>query len=286
MKISLNLLDNSYDYLQESYSNYLIADENGAHDEKWSSYENKLKWKIAYVTLLQSFELLIKEVLRNITPILIYEDIDKPISIKSKTVSGTKGLDRLWNCNEGLISRDNINFIKSCIEKRNNFIHYDVEIDSAEIKPNYCKIFEIYVKLHRDSLLYMNQEFDKMLKERCYGYEKILLFANNYIVFRNEEMRIEWKNKFLKEIAINKYNDTCIDKNGKIYKRISYGSENFYNSDEWQEYCPDCTAAIGEFHYEECDIEVCPKCGGQSLSCNCELEIVVTKTDDMRKFVQ
>lgn len=277
MVISLNLLENSYDYLHESYRYFLIADENGLHEEKLSIYENKAKWKMAYITLVQSFELLIKEVLRNIAPILIYEDIDKPISLKSKTISGNKGIERLWNCNEKLLTRDNINFIKKCIEKRNDFIHYDVIIDSSEIKSSYCKLFEIYVNLHHESLMSMNEEFDKILKKKFFRFENVLSFANGYVVFRNEEMPISYKNEFLKEIALNKYQGTFQDENGTMYKRIPYGNEVFYNPDECHEYCPDCAAAVGEFHYDRCDIEICPKCGRQYLSCNCELRMVVDK---------
>lgn len=138
--------------------------------------------------------------LRNIAPILIYEDIDKPISLKSKTVSGTKGIDRLWNCNEKLLTRDNINFIKSCIYKRNDFIHYNVKIDSSEIKSSYCKLFEMYINLHHESLISMNQKFDKILKEKCYRYENILSFASGYVVFRNEEISIDVKNKYLNKL--------------------------------------------------------------------------------------
>jgi hypothetical protein len=33
--------------------------------------------------------------------------------------------------------------------------------------------------------------------------------------------------------------------------------------------CPECGAATGELHELGCDVEQCPYCGGQFISCDC-----------------
>ena len=36
--------------------------------------------------------------------------------------------------------------------------------------------------------------------------------------------------------------------------------------------CGDCGAKNGQFHHGNCDVERCPKCGGQLISCDCDVE--------------
>ncbi len=33
--------------------------------------------------------------------------------------------------------------------------------------------------------------------------------------------------------------------------------------------CGDCAAKVGEFHHYGCDVERCPKCGEQLITCGC-----------------
>jgi hypothetical protein len=44
--------------------------------------------------------------------------------------------------------------------------------------------------------------------------------------------------------------------------------------------CPDCAAKPGELHVAGCDVERCPVCGRQALSCGCDW----SKEDEKRRI--
>lgn len=61
---------------------------------------------------------------------------------------------------------------------------------------------------------------------------------------------------------------------GKKYVRIQVGGTgDFYEDSDAEARCTDCGAKHSHFHHDGCDCERCPVCGGQLLSCGCDVRI-------------
>lgn len=56
-------------------------------------------------------------------------------------------------------------------------------------------------------------------------------------------------------------------RNGSRISLIPYGQEPGWPSSRTT--CDDCGVARGGWHHPGCDIQRCPSCGGQLLSCGC-----------------
>jgi len=60
-----------------------------------------------------------------------------------------------------------------------------------------------------------------------------------------------------------------------IYRRLSFGEEEWsrehYAATGHPDHCHDCLTPWGGTHHWGCDLEQCPHCLGQLLSCDCDV---------------
>src|SRR5262245_28686447 len=64
------------------------------------------------------------------------------------------------------------------------------------------------------------------------------------------------------------WNRTGEDEDWTIIPAIPFNPE----CAEPGERCGDCGVAIGKYHHPGCDIEICPRCQCQLISCNCRVK--------------
>ena len=91
--------------------------------------------------------------------------------------------------------------------------------------------------------------------------------TKEYVTYQGVRMAAEWPAKIIEAQAIQSY---TIE--GREYERIRYGEE----AEDWgadKGPCHDCGVIKGQYHVPcICDVERCPSCEGQVISCECRYE--------------
>jgi len=133
--VKLNLLENSLSFLVEAVDKAIGAEDEVRH------------WQFAILNLVQSLELSLKLILKNIHPLFIYENIDSP----KNTVSVTKAIERLSNPSIGNIQfTDNEKKgMASAIKLRNQITHSEFELSVDYAQAKFFKVFSLIVTVQR-----------------------------------------------------------------------------------------------------------------------------------------
>jgi hypothetical protein len=266
MKLRMNLLDNALSFLNTSL--YFIGQtDEYSHNECFADEETSTQYKMAIINIVQAIELIFKECLRKVHTVLIYEDIDKATSTKAKTVSISLALDRLIDICNIKISENDILLIKDAIKTRNEIMHYEFETSSEEAKVKYGRIYTFIKKFYKEQF---SEDISSKILNKYISIEKnIMYFAENLVPFRGTEVNKAELEEIKNDIRENSIKTHyCID--GQLYERIRFGNETTSFFCAYDKFCGDCISIIGEFHMSGCDMEECPKCHGQAISCSCD----------------
>lgn len=276
MNIKMNLLENSMDYIINALELYKIADEYGTHRRERSELKNKVKWKLAFVSLVQAFELLLKYGLECISPILVYDDIDARNISTERTVNFSSAINRLTNFQKNPFSIKEEEFIKKCFRYRNNFIHCTVNIHTEDLKNKFAELYILYCKGYK---FFEGNEFILESEKMNDIHKELHVFRDSFGIFRGEEIFKKDLEKYRQELKMFANKSYFITSAGDRVARIAFGKESNYLALEYHlknleyddVYCDDCGVKKGEYHLPNCDMEICPVCKQQKLSCDCDL---------------
>ena len=122
-KIEFDLLSNAIDSIDHAIE--LLAWKNEPNDAKLL--------KLAVLSVAHGVELLLKERLRRVHPVLIWENVDKFPSLSARTVSVDVALNRLANIGGLEFVEPDIQLIRSLRDTRNAIEHYVWTATKAEV---------------------------------------------------------------------------------------------------------------------------------------------------------
>jgi predicted RNA-binding Zn-ribbon protein involved in translation (DUF1610 family) len=130
--LTLTLLENSYSFLSEALHKAIEAESEPG------------QWKFAIFNLIQAIELSLKEKLAREHRLLVFQNVDK----REQTVNLWGALLRLRDGCELSLSRVDVDTIKSAAEWRNQIVHSEFSLNTAELKPAFAKLVGFMADFH------------------------------------------------------------------------------------------------------------------------------------------
>jgi hypothetical protein len=178
------------------------------------------------------------------------------------TVSLSLAVSRITGALGIQLSVRELSVIEKARRWRDLMIHFEFELQVAEAKAVYAKLFEFVTAFHNQHL---GGELHAHVSEELWPKEAELIdfFRSEFVPYNGIQVHKTIPRQIVEAQTITAY---TVD--GQQFARIAYGREDHAQPD-WLEVCGDCGVRPGDLHLLGCDIEQCPRCRQQALSCGC-----------------
>lgn len=271
----LDIENNAFDFLELSLELFVQA----------RSTKNQKYWKHALLNIIFCIELLLKERLTREHPILIIQNIDRhrPITRETKTVSWNVAIERLkLVLGEGFEKIDS-GRLNLAHKIRNQILHYDVILEFPDAYHTYANLMNFvrgfyseYLAESEDDLVWKHlninlHELDEIHDLLDYAFIEEIVFFNGIFM-----------QKYLKEEISEEQGRSTLIINGKEYRRTTYGIDSLdLSADYFEAPCRACSVIKGQYHLYGCDMEWCPKCKKQLITCDCIKDYIFDKESNV-----
>jgi hypothetical protein len=241
----MSLVENSYDFLNES-----LRAASRAENEPTA-------WKFAVLGIVQAIELLLKARLQGEHPALLYENVDVP----RRTVSLAQAVTRVTGAARISLSSRELRTIRKATLWRDQIIHFEFEMSAYQVESVYAQLYEFLTRFHNDHTEFgeLHAKIDRDLWDK--EAELIEFFRREMVVYNGVEVARTWPAEVMAA-----QQEMAIELHGTEFARLRRGID-------WPSYseypCHDCGIVDGQFHVPGCDMETCPRCFHQLITCGC-----------------
>ncbi len=245
--IRMSLRENAYDFLNES-----IRSAARARDEPAA-------WKFAVLSVVQAIELLLKARLYEAHPVLVFENVDRP----NRTVSLSQAVKRIKSAAEIHLTSREERSIRKAQQWRDQIIHHEFEFSAYEVESVYVQLFEFLVHFHDERTDFgpLHSHIDPELWPM--EAELIEFFRREFVAYNGAQMIRSWPAQI-----VAAQTEKTIDLHRREYHRLPYGVEPGWEMSA-DAPCHDCGVRKEQLHVANCDVEACPRCFGQLITCGC-----------------
>jgi hypothetical protein len=243
--IKMTLLENSYDFLNESLRAAVRSE------------DDPRAWKFAVLNAVLSIELVLKARLQDEHPTLIYESVDS----RTRTVSLSLAVRRITEaCRIPLTSRE-VRTIRKAGQWRDQIVHFEFEMSPYQVEAVYSQLFEFTTRFHNDHTQFgeLHSKIDRELWPK--EAELIEFFRREIVLWNGVEVPRTWPAQVMESQL-----ETMIELQGVEFLRLKRGTD--WPSRDGTS-CHDCGIVDDMIHDFGCDMETCPRCFGQLITCGC-----------------